>query len=227
MDMKIVIQCAGKKHPGRQGSGLRRTSDNLPVKFVARPDLAPPSSSLAYARPDDLYDSTRTWRQALLDYNQGTRENPSRLAPAHELYAQSAYQALPRHFGVANVFILSAGWGLIPASFFTPDYDITFSAAANVAPYARRKKSQTDYKDFQLMPDDGDEIVFLGGKDYLPLFCDLTRKLKGRKTVFFSAQSEPALPLGFVAKRFATSRRTNWHYECAQALIDGKLGVID
>jgi hypothetical protein len=221
--MKIVIQCAGKKRPGKFDSGLRHPSDNLPVKFVARPDLAPPSPSVAYARPDDMYDSTRTWRQVLIEYNRINKANPSQLAQAYELYVPSAYEGLTRRFGIENVFVLSAGWGLIPASFFTPDYDITFSAAANVAPYARRRKSDTDYKDFCLVPDDGDDITFLGGKDYLPLFCDLAGKLNGGKRVFFSSQSEPMLPSRFVAKRFETSRRTNWHYECAQALIDGEL----
>ncbi|MDO9356814.1 MAG: hypothetical protein Q7T55_24160, partial [Solirubrobacteraceae bacterium] len=149
--------------------------------------------------------------------------NPCHLARAHELYAQSAYSSLTRRFGVDKIFILSAGWGLIQARFFTPDYDITFSTAANVAPHARRTKSKSDYKDFQLMPDDGEEIIFLGGKDYLPFFCDLTRNLEGGKWVFFSSQSEPTLGPGFVAERFPTARRTNWHYECAQALIEGEL----
>jgi hypothetical protein len=221
--MNIVIQCAGKKHPGPQGSGLRRPSDNLPGKFVARPDLAPRNATLAYARPDDIYDSTLTWRQVLHEYNSMHGTNPSRLAQAHELYAQTAYGALTRRFGTHRVFILSAGWGLIPASFLTPDYDITFSAAANVPPHARRSKSKCHYNDFQLMPDDGDEIVFLGGKDYLPMFCDLTQSLKGMKKVYFNSHLEPPLGRDFSCERFTTTRRTNWHYECANALIDGTL----
>lgn len=221
--MKIVIQCAGKKRPGKVDSGLRRPSDNLPVKFVARPDLAPPSASIAYARPDDMYDSTRTWRQVLLEYNELHEANPSRLTQAHELYAPSVYQGLTRRFGVENVFILSAGWGLIPAGFFTPDYDITFSGAPNVPAHARRAKGARGYDDFNLMPDDGDDVVFLGGKDYLPLFHELARSSRGVKKVFFSSQSAPSLGEGFQVDRFVTDRRTNWHYECAQALIDGQL----
>lgn len=50
-----------------------------------------------------------------------------------------------RKFGLDNVMILSAGWGLIPAQFLTPRYDITFSASAE--PYVRRRKNQA-YEDF-------------------------------------------------------------------------------
>ena len=44
-------------------------------------------------------------------------------------------------FGIDNVYILSAGWGLIRASFLTPNYDITFSAPAG-AYNLRRKYDQ-------------------------------------------------------------------------------------
>lgn len=222
--MKIIIQCAGKKQQGRPGSGLRRPSDNLPVKFVARPELAPPNSSLAYARPDDPYDDARTWRQMLFDYNRAPAENPSQLARAHQLYVPSAYQALTCRFGADKVFILSAGWGLIPADFLTPDYDITFSAAKNVERHAKRNKSDTGFADFQMLPDDGEEIVFLGGQDYLPLFQGLTKNLKAQKKVYFNIQAAPNLGPGFVVERFPTDIRTNWHYSCAQMLVDRAIG---
>lgn len=221
--MKIVIQCAGKKRAGPPGSGLRRPQDGLPVKFVARPDLAPPSASLAYARPDDLYDASRTWRQMLLDYNRDHSGNPSCLAKAHQLYLPGAYEALVSRFGEDKVFILSAGWGLIPADFLTPDYDITFSVAKNVELHARRAKSERGYADFQMLPDDGEDIVFLGGQDYLPLFRDLTHRLKAQKKVFFNTSVVPRLGERFGVERFPTKIRTNWHYTCAQMLADGSL----
>jgi hypothetical protein len=121
---------------------------------------------------------------------------------------------------VRQVFILSAGWGLIPATFLTPHYDITFSASAD--PWNRRRKEDR-YEDFCMMRDDGEEIMFLGGKDYLPLFCRLTAALKGGKTVFFNSADRPDLPAGFTPVRYRTSTRTNWHYECAQDLADGRI----
>ncbi len=73
------------------------------------------------------------------------------------------------------------------------------------------------------MRDDGDDVVFLGGKDYIPLFCRLSADNRGAKTVFFKAAQTPPLPTGFRALRFQTRTRTNWHYDCARALVAGDI----
>lgn len=217
--MKIVIQCAATKNPAHASAGFR-TADNRFVKFVARPDLAPFSETYAYARPDDPSDDLQTWRKRLLEYNIGNSTNPLHFLPAYQLYAHKAYKNLVDKFGIEQVFILSAGWGLIPANFLTPDYDITFSQAKNVKPYSHRNKYD-DYADPCHLPDDGDDIIFLGGKDYQSLFCKLTAELKGTKTIFYNSITTPRLGAGFQLKRFTTKTKTNWQYLCAQALIDG------
>jgi hypothetical protein len=82
---------------------------------------------------------------------------------------------------------LSAGWGLITADFLTPYYDITFSKNPKVPKFKRRNKSDT-YHDFHLLPQDKDDhVVFFGGKDYLPLFCELTAGIRGARTVFYNS----------------------------------------
>jgi len=129
---------------------------------------------------------------------------------------------LVENFGIDSVFILYAGWGLISADFVTPVYDITFSASAE--PYKRRGKNER-YDDFCMIPDDGKRMMFLGGKDYLPMFCTLTAGLKGEKTIFYNSKLCPDSPSEFRLERYETTTRTNWHYDCANALIDGKIGV--
>ena len=62
--MNVVIQCAASK---RSNAGHMRRRDGTPVMFVADPAHAPRSSDLVYARPDDLGDDGRTWRDALLE----------------------------------------------------------------------------------------------------------------------------------------------------------------
>jgi hypothetical protein len=218
--MKIVIQCAGSKNRANPNAGFR-SADNRLIKFVASPKLAPHSDQYTYARPDDMADGSQTWRERILAYNRGDHANPLHLLPAYQLYAEKTYQNLVRKFGTKQVFILSAGWGLISADFLTPDYDITFTKKA--APHCRRKKSD-NYADICLLPDDGDDIIFVGGKDYLPLFCEMTAKLKGKKKVFFNTVSDLNLGPGFSTERFQTDRTTNWHYDCAQMLIDGHVG---
>src|SRR5262245_6769757 len=132
--MKVVIQCAARKDPA---AASLCAADGRPVLFLAHPDLAPSSARNAYARPDDISDDGRTWRARLSEHNAGGA-NPLDLRPAYRLYANDMYRALVERFGIDNVFILSAGWGLIPALFPTPLYDITFTQQAD--PWKRRGK---------------------------------------------------------------------------------------
>ena len=99
-------------------------------------------------------------------------------------------------------------------AFLTPDYDITFSTSAE---RWNRRRSADRCEDLCLIGDPADEIVFLGGKDYLPLFCRLTTTLSRRKKVFFNSADSPNLPPGFTPVRYRTTTRTNWHYECARS----------
>ena len=215
--MIIVIQCAAGKC---SGAGTLKTPDGIPVLFVADPEQAPTDRKIIYARPDDLFADGLTWRDHLLDYNNNDKKkNPLDLRPAYRLYANGTYHMLVEKFGLESVFILSAGWGLISADFLTPDYDITFSSMAE--PYKRRRKRDV-YYDFSMLPDDSDDVVFFGGKDYLPLFCQLTTEIRGRKTIYYNSVNCPNLPSGFDSVLYETRTRTNWHYECARALIRGR-----
>jgi len=215
--MIVVIQCAASK---RMDAGQLRTQDGKSILFVANPELAPDVGTIAYARPDDESGDGQSWRQMLLRYNETPTNNPLGLSKAYELYTNDAYRRLVHRFGSDKTFILSAGWGIISASFLTPAYDITFSAAAES--YKRRRKNER-YYDFCMLPARSEEkIVFLGGKDYLPLFCFLSSDLQCERTVFYNSSSPPIAP-GCSMKRFVTTTRTNWHYECASRLLDGTL----
>jgi len=184
--MKIVIQCAARKV---SDAGSLTDARGTPVLFVANPCLAPHSETCIYARPDDPADTGLTWRDLLVDYN-ATGTNRLGLLPAYRLYGHQVYRQLVDHYGVDNVFILSAGWGLIRADFLTPKYDITFSASAEK--YKKRTKGDR-YNDFSMLPDDSDEeVVFFGGKDYLPFFYNLTREYRGRRCII--------LQLGFTSR---------------------------
>jgi hypothetical protein len=154
----------------------------------------------------------------LKEYNARPDENPLGLLPAYQLYQNSAYGRLVDALGETQVYILSAGWGLIPATFLTPDYDITFQMQAE--PYMRRG-GQDRYRDFRMLAlAESSDVAFVGGKDYVPLFCSLTTGVAGRRIVFYNSDRRPHAP-GCVLERFPTSRKTNWHYECAEALAAG------
>lgn len=214
--MIVVIQCAGKKRK----VGFLRSRDGKPVIFVADPASAAASDSCIYARPDDPSDHGGSWRDVLVRYNEAPGNNPLSLLPAFELYERDTYRALVKRFGVDKTYILSAGWGLIPASFLTPYYDVTFKG--NAYEWKRRRKSDV-YSDFSMLPADTDEqVVFLGGKDYLPLFTRLTARVRSARTVFYNSATLPDAPDCRLV-RFSATTRTNWHYECADALMRGDL----
>jgi len=218
--MILVIQCATSKPPD---AGHLVTANGKRVDFVADPQAAPANASRIYARPDDISDSGTSWRTVLLKYNQERRGNPLGLYPAYQLYKNKTYGRLVERFGMQNVFILSAGWGLISADFLTPYYDITYSPSAD--DYKRRRKSDR-YDDFHMLPDNTeDDIVFFGAKDYLRLFGSLTQSVRGTRIVYYNSTSAPLLE-GCNLRRFETTTRTNWHYECANAFLNGDISVI-
>ena len=135
--MIIIIQCAASKRPGAERLMSAR---GKPVVFVADPEAAPANCTHIYARPDDISDSGKSWRQVLLEYNnERTEDNPLGLHPAVQLYQNKIYARLVDRFGLRKVYILSAGWGLIRADFLTPYYDITFSQSAEDSNAAGRK----------------------------------------------------------------------------------------
>lgn len=212
--MKIVIQCAGSKDP-RAGHLCAR--DGRSVAFVANPSACTPNAAALYARPDDPSDvPSLTWRERLI------REAHPNLVPAWRLYSRPAYAGLVRKFGDKDVFILTAGWGLIRADFPTPQYDITFTSSAE--PGMKRGKRDT-YADFcQLTADAHEPIVFFGGKDYLPLFCALTAKTPGERIAFYNSQTPPVAP-GCRLIRYPTAARTNWHYSCVEDFLAGRLSL--
>lgn len=148
-----------------------------------------------------------------------TGQNPLGLYPAYRLYENNTYEQLADRFGLDKLYILSAGWGLISAGFLTPYYDITFSPSAEA--YKRRRKADR-YHDFCMLPLSTDEpIIFFGGKDYVPLFCTLTKSLKGERTVFYNS-AQPPVAAGCILKRFATTTKINWHYGCAKSFLGGQ-----
>ena len=213
--MRCVIQCAGSK---RQEAGTFRTADGQRVAFVANPGKAPVCAGILHAHPDDLSDrGGHTWRERVLAVNAEREDNPGLLSAGY-LYRPKAYDCLLDRFGPERLFVLSAGWGLVRADFLLPDYDITFSTSA--AAWKRRNRTR-GFAD--LNAHDGsleEETVFLGGKDYLPLFLRLTNVAAGRRVIVHNSSVPPDAP-GCRVVRYPTKWKTNWHYDCARRIAVG------
>ena len=224
--MIVVIQCAGGKNPR---AGRFKTEDGRPILFVADPNKAPDDKGVVYKRPDDPADSGRSYREELVEYNRRPGDNPLGLLPAWRLYTNPVYAGLVDTFSTRNVFILSAGWGLIASNFLTPYYDITFSNSVRGNDAYKRRRRNDVFMDLPMLPADRTgPIVFLGGKDYIPLFCSLTEDAKAERIVFYycseNSDNPPDAP-GCNLKCFEASDPRNWHYECATELMEGRISI--
>ena len=213
--MIAVIQCAGSKQ--REG-GFFTSQLGDRVLFVARPDLAPKAEGYQHVHPDGLAPGGRTWREEVLTYNENAN-NPQRLYTAWELYRPAAYHRLVEALGVENVFVLSAGWGLVRADFRLPMYDITFTSQVKKnRPWTYRRKSDT-YRDFSHLPDStAKSVYYFGGNDYVDLFCRLTQRVRGKRTVYHKSAVPPRAP-GCTTERYPANRNMNWHYDCADWFV--------
>lgn len=221
--MIVVIQCAGRK---RTDAGHLIQSDGRNVMFVGSPSLIPNKErkeNHIYAHPDDLADTGQSWRDELLRYNEEPNDNPFRLLPAWKLYRNPTYALLKEKYGTDSLFILSAGWGLISASFLTPNYDITFSTS-KVDKYKRRRPNDR-FNDLNQLPIDYDEpAVFFVCPAYIPLASRLIDRFKGPCYLFKRSQ-DVTKSNGFIPREYETSVSTNWHYTCAKDFAVGKIGI--
>jgi hypothetical protein len=214
--MKIVIQCAGSKF---ENAGRLTTPSGEKVLFAAHPERYNLQGKCY--RPDDNREGTdSTWRSYLESYNQRGL-NPNRLLPAGDMYKPPIYKALVNKFGAQNVFILSAGWGLVRSDYLLPYYNITFSNQGE--PYSKRRPSDR-FEDFNQLSDSyihpEETIYFFGGQSYLPLYCNLTHNIAVRKVIYHSQGSTYQLQ-GYVCIPYRGF--TNWHYACAQDFIADRI----
>ena len=218
--MKVVIQCAGKK---QNRADLLKSGDGQAIDFVAKPDLYH-SVGPRPARPDDPAGEG-SFRDVVIRYNERFLRdgvNPDRLFAASDLYFPAIYRLLVDAVGSSDVFILSAGWGLVRAAYLLPHYNVTFSILKKVPKYARREKRDGSWRDFNHLAEasigSDEPIHFFGGVDYLPLYYRLTRDIQACKIIHHKAK--PPVQEGYQYEAYHGDRNQNWHYLAAQALIE-------
>lgn len=212
--MYFVIQCASSKD---ERAPFLRASTGRRLAFVAHPEVAPANEKVEWAHPDHPSDVPgETWRQVV--QRNDASGNPRALWPAWKLYRPPQYELLVRTFGADRTLILSAGWGLVRADFPLPPYDITFARSDDWKQRSVRDRF-ADFNHLRAAP--GAPIVFLGGKDYLPLFHALTHPLAAKRIIPF--RCAPADTSSAVRREgdvtwipYRTPRCTNWHYSCVE-----------
>ncbi len=221
-EVKIVISCAGSKS---EDAGRMMTADGKPVEFVAHPnEVVKREPEVVYARPDDhVDDDGLTWRDRLLEYNESqSATNPLDLVPTYKLYRprkphSDVYERLVSVFGPKNVYILSAGWGLVNASFLLPKYDITFNSSAD---RWKRRGRYDEFDDFNQLAESSQDLLFVGGQGYWWLFYVLSENYNGRRIVYFNSKIErERAGIRFEPVPPSIEGRT-WHYQCAKKIAE-------
>ena len=217
--MKIIISCCDTKN----GGPLIHNGEM--INFVSHVDQVVPNDEM-YFHPDDLVTNEGiTWRE--LVSQQGLNNN---LQPAYDLYRPPIYNSLYQKYG-NDLFIFSAGWGIVRADYKLPKYNVTFSKANHVPIFAKRNLSDS-FQDFNHLDKTenniNEDIVLIAPKDYVISFCQLTHHLKNKKIIFyFGAEiknkfiNEPDFE--FRKLPFETTNNRKWHYEFAQRLINNKI----
>ncbi|AMC11912.1 hypothetical protein Lupro_11830 [Lutibacter profundi] len=212
--MIIVISCSGSKN----GKNLMYRGNE--IYFVSKPN----TENGNQFRPDDKIPSKqKTWREYV-----NSQENKD-LLESYKLYKPWIYKALYMKYN-SDLYILSAGWGIINSEFRIPKYDITFSKRADIISQREKHDIFNDFNHLQNI-DPYEKIIFLGGSDYIELFYKLTQDLSNKKIIFYKKKNihrETSFlksDKSYKLIKYNTKASTNWHYSCAKELINGNLSV--
>lgn len=209
-NFKVVMICASDKNVG---GDLKYNGQK--IKFYAQSNIA----NNEFLPDNQIPNMEITWRDFVIA-NQYPKSIPLR---AYELYKSKVYRLLYSAFK-DRFFILSAGWGLVRADLRLPNYDITFSNSSKIEKKKKRVYNKPPYIDFNHFDNlnDNEDIIYIGGKDYLPLFYNLTQNLKNRKIIFWKAKDTPMPQVNlntFIFKYYKTSKNQNWYYELVASEI--------
>lgn len=276
-----------------------RTMDGRPVVFVAQPEFAPERASegtgFVHARPDDIADTGRTWREELVLYNQqhnpdvadislgrhlrgdssgryidlsrptdrlkladaspASSVNPLGLLPAWQLYKNKTYQLLADTFGQKNLYIFSAGWGLVRSDFMIPNYDITLSPNATGPDKYKRRRKDDPYDDFTMLPiaplnaghpdTSGSDALKSPAQKIDPAKSDTSaagpvvflgskayvplfcQLIKGCSAhrIVFHNSKTPPEAPNCEIRKYDTPKKTDWHYDAAKALALNRITI--
>lgn len=222
----IIIQCAkrkGKDKDKKKGAPRFIDDQGNTVLFVADSSNAQRETAEKCAHPDEVSPNGETWRKRLDAYNtqfKTSGKNPFGLLAASELYFEKIYSALSAKYGSDNVYILSAGWGLVRSDYLLPHYDVTFSEKASSL---SRRVNIGDWKDHNHLLRDGRDGVrtdVLVGLRYLDLFYALTSHVidKSEVVVHYKSGQTPKRP-GYSYRHFEGAKSTTWYYSPANDLL--------
>jgi hypothetical protein len=222
--MKVLIQCAGSKI--EEASTLIRNGQE--IKFVARPTLGSDQCC-----PWDNIDGNNspTWIDCLRSFNDNAQQG---LPPgvtwgqgvptqAIHLYSDAIYERIADAVGAENVYILSAGFGLVRGTDVIPKYNITFSNANKVLLNARiTSRRRIPLGTLRNEIGGADQIHLFLTPNYISYFLGANPTFNtNRLSLHWRAGQTVPDGLEQVAiQQHVIAKRTNWQYIAADRFID-------
>ena len=217
-----VLTCSSDK---QENSEMLYFNNNVPQLIELNATIG--------LRPDDLaYCEEYTWRE----YIENNQLNGIIPFMAYQLYTNYAYCMLRDAFE-NRFFIQSAGFGIVRSNYRMPKYNITFKNTKHKLVNLRKYKvnAKDGYLDFNHLLASGnnvDDIVYVGGKEYVKQFVELTRTLPNRKVIFFKGNPISIKSIkkeeNFIFHQYYPenpNQRTNWQYGLARDLAHGNIGM--
>ena len=210
----IVISCSNAK----KGSLSKYNGENL--FFCANPNLANDKIQ-NYIHPDENFPNNKykTWRDWL-----NAQQKEKDILESYKLYKHKIYGELYNKYE-NNLYIFSAGWGIVKSSFKLPKYDITFSQGSNIESFKKRTSKSPTFFDYNHLKNlnPNEEIIFIGGSKYIEPFCELTKNLPNKKIIIFKSKLSKQIEKyynkdNFQFKEYLGIEKpyTNWHYTFAK-----------
>ena len=221
MTPQILIQCAGDKS---SDAGTFKYHGKI-VNFVAQPQVCQETSCSVYVNPNQIIDQNKniTWFDKLKEYNKEyveTGDNPYNLFKAVELYRNAIFNHIKQRIGSENIYILSAGWGIVKGSYLLPDYNITFSGAHNNKEWRDINLEWQDMNHLDDPPSNINDLHIFCTANYHPL---LKRLLGGkiRKDAKITIHTNLYMDVdNYKYEEFFPTGNTNWQYACAKDFIN-------
>jgi hypothetical protein len=214
----IVFPCSNEKN------GNEFTHKNKRIRFRVLSDI-----DHGQYQPDDNSPIPNfTWKEYI---SSDEIQNSPQLQEAKNLYKDDIYRKLADCFG-ERLYISSAGWGIIRNKFKIPKYDVTFKNNKDKSTYRANKNGFL--KDLNHLKEDKtiigkQDIVFLGGLDYVTQFFELTKDLSSKKFILTNGnlckkvgkklQKKITQSQLFTVHNFNFTDRQNWHVSIAEYVI--------
>lgn len=210
----FVFPCSDEKN----GEEFRYKGKKIQFKALSDVDKD------EYKTDDYIPNLDLTWKKYISSHD---IQNSQQLLEGNALYKRKIYKKLADCFG-NRFYISSAGWGIIRNKFKIPKYDITFKKNKDKNTYRDPKdgfsKDLNHLLEAQLI-NDKEDIVFLGGLDYVTQFFELTKELTNKKFILCNGELGRKLqnkiqnsPL-FTINNFNFTDRQNWHVNIAEYLV--------